>query len=75
MLNAASLTPRRASGPLSFEEFVALTKIKYTELTKRLLAPSKDWQEKRINLMKEKKQMSPEYAALVEEQLKFESKL
>ena len=65
MLKSAGLLPWKEKGPLSFEEFVALTKIKYTEMKKRLIPKCKEFEKQRHAKIKEGKYQEKEYQDLV----------
>ena len=61
MLKSAGLVPRKEKGPLSFNEFVAITKIKYTEMKKRLYPKCMEYEKQRIAHIKDGKHRSEAY--------------
>lgn len=65
MLKSAGLIPRKEKGPLTFEEYVAITKIKYTEMKKRLYATCKDFERQRFSLIKDGNFRAQTYQELV----------
>ncbi len=52
MLKAAELLPRTKKGPISFKEYVAISKIKYTEMKKRLVPRCKEFEKERFALIR-----------------------